>query len=228
MFGFIIKFMNNTLLGPIDKKAINEFRKDLLQMLRIGKEMDRYYAESNQDASVYMAKLSPLVNSFNKKYKNINLKIVKKSDEINLKLLLNEKSVKDCFENAASKIIGVQAIGKSGFGVATVSDAEAFSNELEKAKDKLHITYYSPQTGTSNVFLQYDKKEKKVELVYELKEIENEPNPEFQLAAYYALKSEYNKKISLHDEAAMLGFSHIPGHVEKAEYLRKFDPHIGE
>jgi len=43
--------MNNTLLGSISKKAINEFRKDLLQMLRIGKEFDKYYAESNQDFS---------------------------------------------------------------------------------------------------------------------------------------------------------------------------------
>lgn len=220
--------MNNTLLGSIDKKAINTFRKDLLQMLRMGKEIDRYYAESNSDIDTYMKKFSSLVDSFNKKYKNIKLKMIKKTNEINLKLLLNEKSVRDCFENAASKIIGVQAIGVSNFGAAVVSDAEAFSNELEKAKNKLYITYYSPQTGTSNVFLQYDKKEKKAELVYDIKEIENEPNPEFQLAAYYALNQPYNEKINLHDEGATLGFSHITLDSDKVDYLRKFDPHIGE
>ena len=71
--------MNNTLLPSIDKKAINTFRKDLLQMLRIGKEMDRYYAESNQDVDIYMKKFNSLVESFNKKYKNIKLKMVKKN-----------------------------------------------------------------------------------------------------------------------------------------------------
>ena len=122
----------------------------------------------------------------------------------------------------------MQSIGISNFGAATVSDAEAFANELEKSKSKLYITYYSPQTGTSNVFLQYNRKGKKVELVYDIEEIENEPSAEFQLAAYYALNQPYNKKINLHDEGATLGFSSVSSHVEKAEYFRKFDPHISE
>ena len=220
--------MNNTLLGSIGKKAINEFKKDLLQMLRIGKEIDRYYAESQPDLDTYLKKFKSLIDSFNKKYKNLKLKQEKKKNEIILKIFLNEKNVRDCFENAATKIIGLQSIGKSKFGTAVVSNPEDFSKELEKAKNKLYITYYNPQTGTTNVFLQYDKKEKKLELVYDLKEIENEPSPEFQLAAYYALNQEYNKKINIHDEGATLGFSHIPSHVEKADWFRKFDPRAGE
>tara|TARA_Y100000310_G_scaffold94955_1_gene92810 strand:- start:43792 stop:44454 length:663 start_codon:yes stop_codon:yes gene_type:complete len=220
--------MNNTLLSSISKKAINEFRKDLLQMLRLGKGMDKYYAESNSDLDVYFKKFSSLIDTFNKKYKNLKLKMAKKTNEVELKILLNEKSVRDCFENAASKILGVQALGTSKFGAAMVSEAEAFTNELEKTKNKLYITYYNPQTGTANVFLQYDKKEKKVQLVYDLEEIENEPSPEFQLTSYYALNQPYNKKIDIHDEGTTLGFSEVPYHAEKAEYFRKFDPHISE
>jgi len=220
--------MNNTLLASINKKAINEFRKDLLQMLRIGKEIDGYYAGSHSDLNTYMKKFISLIDAFNKKYKNIKMKIVKRTSEIDLKILLNEKSVRDCFENAASKIIGLQSLGVSKFGTATVSDPEAFSKEAEKTKNKLYITYYSPQTGTTNVFLQYDKKEKKVLLVYSLEEIENEPSPEFQLTAYYALNQPYNKKINLHDEGATLGFSSWQTHIEKAAYFRKFDPHMTE
>ena len=220
--------MNNFLLGSIDKKAISEFRKDLLQMLRLGKWIDRYYAESHQDLDTYLQKFNSLIEMFNKKYKNLKMKLVRKTSETDLKIFLNEKNVKDCFANAASKIIGLQSIGISNFGAAVVSDAEAFSNELEKSKNKLYIAYYDPNTGTSNVFLQYDKKEKKVQLVYDLEEIENEPSAEFQLAAYYALNQPYNKKINLHDEGATLGFSYVSSHVEKAEYFRKFDPHISE
>jgi len=220
--------MNNTLLASISKKAINEFRKDLLQMLRLGKGIDKYYAESSSDLGIYFKKFSSLIDEFNKKYKNIKLKMVKKTDEIELKIFLNEKSARDCFENAASKIIGVQSIGTSKFGTATVSDPEAFSKQVEKIKNRLYITYYNPRTGTTNVFLQYDKTGKKVQLVYDFEEIENEPNPEFQLAAYYALNREYNKKINLHDEASTLGFENTPSHAQKAEYFRKFDPHTGE
>ena len=118
--------MNNTLLASIDKKAINEFRKDLLQMLRIGKGIDRYYAEAQSDLDTYFKKFNSLIDTFNKKYKNLKLKAVKKTNEIDLKILLNEKNVRDCFETAASKIMGVQSIGTSKFGTATVSDPEAF------------------------------------------------------------------------------------------------------
>jgi len=220
--------MNNTLLGSIGKKEINEFRKDLLQMLRIGKEIDRYYAKSEQDVDIYKKKFDSLITSFNKKYKNLKLKQVKKLNEIDLKIFLNDKSVRDCFENAASKIIGVQSIGISKFGSAIVSNAEDFANELEKSKNKLYITYYNPETGTSTVFLQYDKKGKKVQLVYDMGEIENEPSPEFQLAAYYALNQPYNKKINLHDEGGTLGFKSWLNGLEKRKYFDKFDPRAGE
>ena len=76
--------------------------------------------------------------------------------------------------------------------------------------------------------MKYDKKEKKVQLVYDMKEIENEPSPEFKLVAYYALNDGYDKKINLHDEGATLGFSSLLSHVEKADYYRKFDPQIAE
>jgi len=220
--------MVDTILGSINKKAINEFRKDLLQMLRIGQGIDKYYVESNPDLDTSIKKFETLIRSFNKKYKGIKLKLVKKIDHTDLKIFLNEKSVKNCFENAASKIIGLQSIGTSNFGTVLVSDAEAFADEIENVKNKLYTTYYSPQIGTTNVFLHYDGKERKVQLVYNIEDIENQPNPEFQLAAYYALSKGYNKKINLYDEGATLGFSFVPSHVEKAEYFRKFDPHISE
>ena len=220
--------MANGLLSSMDRKALSEFRKDLLQMLRIGKWVDKYYAESQSDLDIYIKKFNSFIESFNKKYKNIKLKLAIKTNEVSLRILLNEKDVKECFANSASKIAGVQSVGSSNFGTAAVLDAAAFARELEKAKSKLCITYHSPNTGTSNVFLQYDPKEKKVELFYELREIENEPNPEFQLAAYYALNEACNRKIDLGEEGAALGFFSIPTHVEKAELLRRFDPHIGE
>ena len=217
---------DSTLLTSISKKAINEFRKDLLEMLRCGKEMDRYYGEANPEIDSYMKKFNSLVNLFNKKYKNLSFKLVKKVDNLELKMLLNENNVKDVFANSASKIIGLQSIGTKTSGTAMVSTPDQFSDQLNKAKDKLFITYYNPQTGKSTVFLQYDKKTKKVQLVYG-DDIENEPSAEFQIAAFYALQ-DYNEKIKLTEEAATLGFTLWPEHKGKAEYYGKFDPHLTE
>ena len=131
--------MDSPLLASIDKGAIKTFRKDLLQMLSAAKGMDKYYFEAKQDFHNYLKKFESLVEGFNKKYKGIKLKIVKKTEEMELKIFLNEKNVKDCFANSASKIVGLQAIGASGFGAATISDTAAFSGEVERAKSKLYI-----------------------------------------------------------------------------------------
>ncbi|MBI2208519.1 hypothetical protein HYU50_03410 [Candidatus Woesearchaeota archaeon] len=219
--------MANGLLAGIDKKSVNEFREDLLGMLRVSEEMERYYAESNQDFDSYLKKFNSLIDSFNKKYKGLKLKLLKKAEALELSILLDEKSVKDAFANSGSKLIGVQSIGANGFGTASVSDPEGFSAELERAKYKLYISYYHPQAGTSNVFMQYDKKAKKVRLIYDA-DIENEPSAEFQMAAYYALSQGYSKKIKINEEAATLGFSSWPDHSAKADYHRKFDTYLTE
>ena len=220
--------MDSPLLSSFEKKALKEFNRDLAQMLRVAKNTDKYYARSDSNLDIYLDKYASLVDVFNKKYKGIELKVSKKIYEINLQMFLNEKSIHDCFANSASKIVGLQSIGRSKFGTVGVSDTVAFTNEIEKAKDTLYITYYSPETGNANVFLCYSKKEKKIEMVYEQEEIANEPSPEFQLAAFYALGQGYDKKINVQDASSKFGFSYIPYHTEKAEYFRKFDPHISE
>ena len=218
---------NGGLLAGIEKKAISEFRKDLLEMLRIAAGMDRYYAESNQDFDSHLKKFNSLIELFNKKYKGLKLNLAKKAEALELSILIDEKSVNDAFANSGSKILGVQSVGANGFGKAMVSDPEAFSAELGKARDKLYITYYNPQAGTSNVFMQHDKKSKKVQIIYDA-DIENEPSSEFQIAAYYALSKGYSKKIKIDEEAATLGFSSWPDHNAKADYYRKFDTYLTE
>jgi len=216
------------LLAAMNKKAVNDFRKDLLQMLKIGYKLDEGYGKLNLDMSEQIKKFDSLIKSFNKKYKKVSLKMVKSMEKIELKLLLDEAAVKEVFNNAVSKISGLQSIGANSFGRAIISDPDAFSKELDKAKGKLCITFHDPESGTSNVLLKYDKKSRKVELVYELSEIEIDLSPEFQIAVFYALSEEYNKKIKLYEEASMMGFSLWSDHYEKIAYYRKFDPHISE
>ena len=90
------------LFASIDKKSINEFRKDLLDILGIAKEMERLYNEGKDEVDSYMKKFNSLINLFNKKYKNLILKLVKKTTSLELKMLLNENNLKDAFANSAS------------------------------------------------------------------------------------------------------------------------------
>jgi hypothetical protein len=220
--------MESQLLITFSRKQISSFRDDLVQMVRIGKHMDRLYPLGHSDIDQYLNKFSKLVEIFNKKYKGIKFKIAKKSDELQLKLFLNEKSIKDCFSKSASKIVGLQSAGKSKFGAAVVSDSATFSKQLQEAKNKLYLTYYDPELGVSSLLLKYDKSEKKVQVIYNIEEIEYEPSPEFQVAAFYALSQKPNDKLNIYSEGSTLGFDFVPTHAEKAEWYRDFDLHINE
>lgn len=217
-----------TLPSSIDKKSVNEFKKDLLQMLTIAKGMDIHYAESNEDIDDDIKQFDSLIKNFNKKYKNLTLKLIKRQDSLELKIFLNDKSIKHAFTNSASQILGLQSIGVKAYGTAEVSSPDQITNELNKAKNKLYITYYNPQTGSSKVFLKYDTKSKKVELVYDLNEIENEPSAEFQIAMDYALGQGYNQKIKIYEEASTMGYSLFPDYLRKRKYHEKHDPHLTE
>jgi hypothetical protein len=219
---------SSALLQSINKRDINEFRKDLLGMLRVVGGLDVAYGRSNLDVTDDIKQFESLIKSFNKKYKNLKLKLIKKVGKIELKILLSEKSVKDVFENSASKIMGLQSIGVSSFGAVMTSDPDSFTKEINKIKNKLYMVYGGSQNGPTKVFLAYDKKAKKVQLAYDLRDIEIELNAEFQIAAYYALNEGYNKKIKIYEEAAMMGFSLWPDHNVKSAYFHKFYPHSGE
>tara|TARA_Y100000310_G_C20658862_1_gene803547 strand:+ start:1324 stop:1989 length:666 start_codon:yes stop_codon:yes gene_type:complete len=218
----------SALLQSIKKRDVNEFRKDLLGMLRVVDGLDMAYGQSNLDVSEDIKKFDSLIKSFNKKYKNLKLKLIKKSGKIELKILLNEKAVKDAFENSASKIMGLQSIGVSSFGAVMTSDPDSFTKEINKIKNKLYMVYGGSQNGLTKVFLVYDKKARKVQLAYDVEDIGIEFNPEFQIAAYYALNGGYNEKIKIYEEASTLGFSLWPDHNIKNDYFHKFYPHSGE
>jgi hypothetical protein len=206
------------------KMPSNDFKNDLDLMIRIKSGLDNAYAESRPDFDIYYKKFKTVIEDFNKKYKGLKLITIKRNTHIDLKIFLNEKSLKDCFESFASKIQGLQSIGTDNFGTAMVSDTAAFTEQLEKMKSKVYLVYYSPQTGRSSLFLSIDKKEKKVQVVYD-ESIIKEPSAEFQIVSYYALSKGYDNKISLDDT---FGFSYTPGHNAKQRYYEKFDPHFNE
>ena len=215
------------LLANISSKAINEFKKDLFGFLRAAKEIDKSFSKSHSDVDIYLKKFESLIQSFNKKYKNLQLKLIKKTDRIELKMLINEKSAKDAFANSASKILGLQSIGTSNYTDAPMSSTAQFTDEIAKIKDKIYIYYLIQNSGPSKLFLCYDGKAKKTELVYD-DEIETEQSAEFQVAAFYALNDGYNNKMKIDHQASMLGFSLWPGHLTKEKYFTKFDPHFSE
>lgn len=220
--------MPDDVLGRFSKEDVSHFNKDIRQIVRVAKEVDRFYGEWQSNMDKYIPKYKKFIASFNKKYKGVSLKVTIGLEGVKTRLLLKEKNIKAVFENVASRIIGLKAVGVAKFNIVDITDSENFMKEVEKGKNKLHITYYDPELGTRYVFLSYDKKEKEVELHYHDEEIVLENHPEFKIACFYALKDGFNKKVKIHEEGSTFGFDDLLSEREKAEWFNKLNPHFLE
>jgi hypothetical protein len=222
------KNINMSLLERYSRSDIAHFKKDIAQVIRVAKEIDRFYGKWEKDMDKYMPKYKKFIGLFNEKYKGVEIKVKIGVEGVKTRFLLKEGSIRDVFDNAASKIIGLKAVGASKFNVVGVTDSDAFLKEVEKGKNKLHLTYYDRELGTRTLFLSYDKKEKKVELHYDPKQIVLDNSPEFEIACFYALKHGINRKIEIYEEGATFGFDDLLSEREKAEWLDKMNPRFLE
>jgi hypothetical protein len=215
------------ILDTVNSRDLIVFKKDFIEMMRVAFGMDKDYGTASEDLNFYLPKYKKLIQLFDKKYKNLNLKLKRTEEELKLRIYVKEKDVISVFNNVASKIAGLKSIGVTGFGVADVSDPQKFSSELNLAKDKLYISYYEAESGSNTIYIEYDKKQKMVEVHYDPKAIGKGQSPEFRLIAYYAMK-EFDKKIDLLHESSRFGFSDLLTHDERKEWLDEFNPEMHE
>ena len=64
---------NNDVLSEFSPADINHFKKDFMQMIKVGAEIDRYYGEAQHDLDTLIPKFEKLIEKFNKKYKGIKI-----------------------------------------------------------------------------------------------------------------------------------------------------------
>ena len=219
---------SNDILSEFNQYDMSVFKKDFIQTIRVGAEIDGYYGKAQHDLDSLVPKYEKLTEQFNKKYKGIKIKTKKSLEEFKVRLFVKEKSVKDFFANSASRILGLKSIGRSNFHQVEINDTENFAMLLDSLLDKVYISYVDQESGTSTIAAIYDRNEKMVELVYTFSEITNENSSGFKICAFYALNQGYDKKIEIYDEASTFGFSSLLDEKEKSEWYNKFSPRFLE
>src|SRR3989338_8182529 len=215
---------NNDILSEFAPGDIAHFKKDFMQLIKVGAEIDRHYGEAQHDLDTLIPKYEKLVEQFNKKYRGIKIKTKKTIEHFKVRLLVKEKNVKDFFANSASRIHGLKSVGRTNFNQIEISDAEKFAAFLDSLMDKVYISYIDTESGTSTISAVLDAKEKMVEIVYNPVEIMNENSAGFRICAFYALKEGFNKKIEIYGNASTFGFSNLLDEIEKREWYDRFNP----
>ncbi|MBI2660178.1 hypothetical protein HYX07_03375 [Candidatus Woesearchaeota archaeon] len=215
---------NNDILSEFSSGDVSHFKKDFIQMIKVGAEIDRYYAEAQHDLDVFIPKFEILTEKFNKKYKGLKIKTRKAVDSYKVRIFVRERDIKEFFAKTASRIPGLKSIGRTGFNQIDISDAEKFARFLDSPLSRLYISYSDPETGTSTIAAFADSKEKMIELIYNPVEIANENSAGFRICAFYALSSGLDKKIEIYGDASTFGFYNLLDEFEKREWYDKFNP----
>ena len=219
---------NGDLLAEIDSSDISHFKKDFIQMVKVGAEINRYYGEAQHDLDTLIPKYEKLIEKFNKKYKGIKIKTKKTIDAFEVRLFLRVNGIKEFFANSASRIPGLKSIGRTSFSQIDIGNAEKFARFLDSLLDKIYISYLDTESGTSTVVAMFDAKEKMVRLVYNPADIMNEHSAGFKICAFYAMKDGIDKKIEIYGDASTFGFSDLLDDIEKREWFDKFNPRFLE
>lgn len=215
--------MAQDITSELNSKDLSEFRKDFTEFIRVYFGISREYSKNSRDADKYIGELNGIIGLFNKKYKNLAVRLKKTPEEFRLRIFIKEKSVRDAFVNVASKLNGLRAIGASDFGRANIDEADKFSKELDKVKNRIFISFFEQEVGA--ISLEYYNKGM-IELHYS-GEAGNERSPEFKLCAYYAVKNGIGK-INIHERLSAIGFAEMPGFEKVRDFLKKFNPRIEE
>ena len=215
---------NNDILSEFNSGDVSRFKKDFIQMVKVGAEIDRYYEEAQHDLDVFIPKFEALIEKFNKKYKGMKIKTKRLIDSYKVRIFAKERDMKEFFAKTASRIPGLKSIGRTGFNQIDVSDAEKFARFLDSPLSRLYISYSDPETGTSTIAAFADSKEKMIELIYNPAEIVSENSAGFKICAFYALTNGFDKKIEIYGDASTFGFYNILNEFEKREWYDKFNP----
>lgn len=215
---------NNDILSEFSSADVNHFKKDFIQMIKVGAEIDRYYGEAQHDLDVFIPKFETLIEKFNKKYRGLKIKTRRLVDSYKVRILVKERDVKEFFAKTASRIQGLKSVGRTGFNQVDISDAEKFARFLDSVLGKVYISYSDPESGTSTIAAFADSKERMTELIYNPVEIMNDNSAGFRISAYYAIINGFDKKIEVYGDASTFGFHNLLNEVEKREWYDKFNP----
>jgi len=219
---------NNDLLAQFSPSDVSHFRKDFIELVKVGAEIDRYYGEAQHDLDTLIPKYEKLVEKFNKKYKGIKIKPKRTIEHYKVRLFVNSKDVKEFFSESASKIPGLKSAGKAGHSQADIADIEKFARLLDSLLDKIYLSYSDPESGTSTIAAIYSMKEKMMEILYAPADVMNENSAGFRICAFYALKEGFDRKIEVYGDASTFGFSNLLDEMERREWYDKFNPRFLE
>lgn len=160
--------------------------KEIKELARVIAGISRHSEENDPGLDRQLEKIEKIISAFNKKYPELTLKLESTIDNQVIRVMFNG-TVKEIYDECASKIIGLVSVGLTSFDEATREEADKFNGVVGNIKESVYITY-NDHPETRSIILVTNEKEGKPELYYEIKSLADELSPQSQLMAFYMKK----------------------------------------
>ena len=142
--------MPEGITGELDTKNLDEFKKDFIELVRVNSGINKEYSKLGKDIDKYITQFKQIVNLFNKKYRNLVIRLKQTTEELKLRIFIKEKSVKDVFANVASRLEGSDNIPLEDCnGMVELHYGEDIANE-RNPEFKL-CAYYAVKGGIKEI-----------------------------------------------------------------------------
>jgi hypothetical protein len=205
------------ILSEFGDADVTMFKKDMFQMIKVGSEIDRCFANGEEELDNLILKFEKLADKFNKKYANIKIKPKKGLEKYDVKVYIRENDLKSFFASSASRVSGIKSIGITNYNQVEARNSEQFSKFVESLKDHIYISYLG-QEGTCNFEVKFQNDDKLAELIYFTDDLLRENSAIFKICAFYALKEKFDDSIDIYNEASTLGFSNYLNEIENRQF----------
>ncbi len=178
---------DDPLVKELDHELVLEFFDDFSSLVFMIRSLGAAWAEADNELYAAIDVFREYVDKFNEKYSGLIVKFENTTDQ-GFRLFIffpKEKNLVDIFSNAAGKIQGLTKIG-TDTASAVPPTMENIREVLGHAKNKLVMIY--TRGSSTSIILEFDKKAKMPELIFDLNNIAGKDVPEFLICAYYAVR----------------------------------------
>jgi len=204
------------------QKSITAFHRELLEIVENAASLNKFLHDA-KTVDKGMKKFLGILGEFNRKYGTTKLAFSCSVDRCSLRIFLKGNDVMEIFKGHAASIPGLKSLGIGTFDEVEISKEEESENLLGKVKEKIYLSYSSQESDTGFI-LEYSRKQKSVEVIYDPADIAIKSSPLVRVLSQVALKK-FNQDIDIFKKHGHLGFSGLLSEEEKKQLLKKFNPH---
>ncbi|MFC1768771.1 hypothetical protein ACFLZX_03320 [Nanoarchaeota archaeon] len=199
---------------------VSKFHKEILEIVRNSISLNKFFVEKDIDEKI--KRIETVISEFNKKYPLLKLSFSKTMSR--MELIVSFRGYSDVvafFNDVVVSIPGLKTIGVNTFDEVEVSNQDNVKNLMNKVKQKIFVSFTSPESGSTGFILSLHKKN--VQIEFDPTDFDLKGSPLLNVLSTIALK-ESNPNIDIFKKTGHIGFTDLLSEEELKKEIARYHP----